>query len=83
MTTYIPKLWDMGIDLPDDALRYDPQEKVWKYTEPDWDKLMQLVKGEPSEATATRLHWRRLMWEHHDWVHQIVTGDAPPTAAAA
>ena len=83
MTTYIPKLWDMGIELPDDELRYDAQEKVWKYTEPDWDKLMQIVKGEPTEATATRLHWRRLMWQHHDWVHQIVTGDAPPATAAA
>jgi ring-1,2-phenylacetyl-CoA epoxidase subunit PaaA len=78
---YIPKLWDMGIELPDPALAYDPQEKRWDYTEPDWDRLRAVIKGEPTEATATRLHWRQALWQHHAWIHQIVTGDAVPAAA--
>jgi ring-1,2-phenylacetyl-CoA epoxidase subunit PaaA len=78
---YVPKLWDMGIELPDPALAYDPQEKRWDYTEPDWDELMRVVKGEPTEATATRLYHRQLMWKHHEWIHQIVTGDRAPAAA--
>ncbi len=78
---YVPKLWDMGIETPDPALAYDPGTKTWTYTEPDWGRLKQIVKGEPTEATATRLYWRQVMHRNHAWVHQIVTGDRVPAAA--
>ncbi len=78
---YVPKLWDMGIELPDPALAYDPQEKSWTYSEPDWDVLKAIVKGEPTHATATRLFWRQAMWKNHEWIHQIVTGDTVPAVA--
>ncbi|MTV25875.1 1,2-phenylacetyl-CoA epoxidase subunit A [Nitriliruptoraceae bacterium ZYF776] len=82
LSQYVPKLWDVGIELPDAALRYDADDQRWHYTEPDWDELAQLVKGEPSPTTATRLYWRQVMARHHDWIEQVVTGDAPPAVAA-
>lgn len=81
LTQYVPKLWDVGIELPDPALAYDPDAERWSYTEPDWDELAQLVKGTPSETTATRLYWRRLLHDNHAWVRDIVTGDRAPVAA--
>jgi ring-1,2-phenylacetyl-CoA epoxidase subunit PaaA len=78
---YVSKLWDMGIETPDPELAYDPAAKAWTYTEPDWDRLRAIVKGEPTEATATRRYWRQVMHRNHAWVHQIVTGDAVPVAA--
>ncbi len=81
LNTYVPKLWDMGIDTPDPRLAYDPDTGVWDYTEPDWDRLAAIVKGEPTPATATRLYWRQLLHRHHRWIHDIVLGD--DTAAAA
>ena len=78
---YVPKLWDMGVELPDPELAYDPIEKSWSYTEPDWDVLKRIVKGEPTAATGTRLFWRQAMWNDHEWIHQIVTGDAVPAMA--
>lgn len=77
MSTYIPKLWDAGVELPDPALRYDPQEKVWHYTEPDWDELGAIIRND-GPMTRTRLDWRRWMADDHRWVHGIVTGDPPP-----
>jgi ring-1,2-phenylacetyl-CoA epoxidase subunit PaaA len=77
---YVPKLWDMGIELPDPALRYDPQEKLWHYTEPDWDELKALLR-DPTPTVQTRLAWRQAMWKHHEWIHHIVTGDTVPAAA--
>ncbi|MFA9429971.1 1,2-phenylacetyl-CoA epoxidase subunit PaaA [Egicoccus sp. AB-alg2] len=79
---YVPKMWDMGIETPDPNLRYDEATGVWHYTEPDWDRLKQIVKGEPTEATARRLYWRQLLASNHEWVRQIVTGDRPPAVAA-
>jgi ring-1,2-phenylacetyl-CoA epoxidase subunit PaaA len=81
LTQYVPKLWGMGIEVPDPDLAYDPHAKVWRYTEPDWDRLMAIVKGEPTAATATRRFWRQAMWNHHAWLHGIITGDAVPTPA--
>lgn len=78
---YVSKLWDMGIETPDPELAYDPAAKAWTYTEPDWDRLRAIVKGEPTEATATRRYWRQVMHRNHAWVHEIVTGDAVPVAA--
>ncbi|MBW3620652.1 MAG: 1,2-phenylacetyl-CoA epoxidase subunit A [Actinobacteria bacterium] len=77
---YVPKLWDMGIELPDPALRYDPQDKRWHYTEPDWDELKDLLRN-PTETVQRRLAWRQAIWEHHEWIHRIVTGDTVPAAA--
>jgi ring-1,2-phenylacetyl-CoA epoxidase subunit PaaA len=81
LNQYVPKLWDMGVELPDPALRYDPEAGRWHYTEPDWDELMRIVKGDPTETTATRLYWRQLLWRNHAWVHRIITGDRVPAAA--
>jgi len=78
---YVPKLWDMGIELPDTKLAYDPDAKSWTYSEPDWDRLKAIIKGEPTEATKSRLYWRQLMHRHHAWIHEIVTGDQVPAAA--
>jgi ring-1,2-phenylacetyl-CoA epoxidase subunit PaaA len=81
LNTYVPKMWDLGIELPDPELEYDADAKRWRYTEPDWDKLAAIVKGEPTEATATRRYWRQLLHHDHRWIHEIVTGDRVPQAA--
>jgi ring-1,2-phenylacetyl-CoA epoxidase subunit PaaA len=81
INTYVPKMWDLGIELPDPELAYDQDAKHWRYTEPDWDKLAAIVKGEPTEATATRRYWRQLLHHNHEWVRSIVTGDTTPKAA--
>jgi ring-1,2-phenylacetyl-CoA epoxidase subunit PaaA len=80
MSTYVPKLWDLGIETPDPALAYDPGAKRWAYSEPDWDKLAAIVKGDPTPSTATRLYWRQLLHRNHAWIHDIVTGDRVPAA---
>ena len=74
MSQYVPKLWDMGIELPDPNLRWDPDEEVWTYTEPDWDRLKAIVKGEGTEATKIRLWYRQQLHRHHDWIRDIVLG---------
>ncbi len=81
---YVPKLWDMGIDTPDPELRYDEDAGQWAYTEPDWDRLTAIIKGEPTPATASRRAWLQDNAHHHRWIRDIVLGDeSAPTATAA
>ena len=77
MSTYVPKLWDMGVETPDPNLRWDEDDGRWHYTEPDWDRLMEIVKGDGTEATRRRLSARKAIWDHHQWLHDVITGDAP------
>jgi ring-1,2-phenylacetyl-CoA epoxidase subunit PaaA len=80
LSTYVPKLWDMGVEVPDDTLRYDPDTGRWQHDEPDWDELRRVVKQGPTPTTATRLYWRQLMHRHHRWIHDLVLGEVPAVA---
>jgi ring-1,2-phenylacetyl-CoA epoxidase subunit PaaA len=74
---YVPKLWDMGIELPDPQLAYDAQAKVWRYSEPDWGELSRVVNGH-GPLTHQRLTWRRWMRAANSWL----LDDAPAVAHA-
>jgi ring-1,2-phenylacetyl-CoA epoxidase subunit PaaA len=71
---YVPKMWDMGIEIPDSGLRYDAEEKLWRYSEPDWEKMNAIIRGE-GPMTQTRLAWRRWMRESHAWLRVVMTGE--------
>ena len=76
---FVPKLWDLGISVPDDKLAYNEQSGEWDWTEPDWDSFWRVVKGD-GPMTETRLAWRRWMHDAHSWVREAM--DSPSRAAA-
>ena len=36
---YVPRIWEMGLTVPDPELRHDEADGRWVYSEPDWDEL--------------------------------------------
>jgi ring-1,2-phenylacetyl-CoA epoxidase subunit PaaA len=72
-TTYVPKLWDLGVSVPDADLRYDTARGEWDWGDPGWDEFWQVVKGN-GPMTQTRLAWRRAMWEQHAWLQDVFSG---------
>jgi ring-1,2-phenylacetyl-CoA epoxidase subunit PaaA len=36
---YVPRLWELGLTLPDPELRHDEATDTWLYGEPDWQEL--------------------------------------------
>ena len=72
---YVPKLWDLGITIPDPDLSYDPDADEWTWTEPSWDELREVARGN-GPMTATRLSWRIWMAEHNTWARELM--DLPP-----
>jgi ring-1,2-phenylacetyl-CoA epoxidase subunit PaaA len=78
-STYVPKLWDVGISVPDPELRYDESAGEWIWSEPNWDGFWQVVRGN-GPMTATRLGLRKGMWDTHAWIREAFAG-IPPKAA--
>ena len=72
---YVPQIRELGLTIPDPALRKDEEAGTWLYTEPDWEKLRSVVTGH-GPASAERLAFRRLSREDVAWVEQAVLAEA-------
>ena len=78
-TTYVPKLWDLGISVPDAELCWDESAQQWHWGDPGWDEFWQVVRGN-GPMTQTRLSYRKAMWDSHAWLREVFAGI--PRAAA-
>jgi ring-1,2-phenylacetyl-CoA epoxidase subunit PaaA len=83
LSTYVPKLWDVGISVPDTELRWEENRGEWIWGEHsdwvNWDEFWQVVKGN-GPMTTVRLSYRKAMWDRHAWVREVFAGI--PAAAA-
>jgi ring-1,2-phenylacetyl-CoA epoxidase subunit PaaA len=75
LNVYVPRIREIGLRLPDPALRQDPDTGRWSYTEPDWQELYAVVTGHGPKS-AERLAFRRLNWEETRWVRDTVLARA-------
>jgi ring-1,2-phenylacetyl-CoA epoxidase subunit PaaA len=78
LSIYVPRIWELGLTLPDPQLGLDPTTGEWRYSEPDWDELRAVVTGH-GPASEARLGFRRLSWTDQAWVRETVF--ARPLAA--
>jgi ring-1,2-phenylacetyl-CoA epoxidase subunit PaaA len=72
---YVPQVRELGLEIPDPALRKDEKTGQWLYTEPDWEKLRAVVTGH-GPASEERLAFRRLSREDVAWVERVVLAEA-------
>jgi ring-1,2-phenylacetyl-CoA epoxidase subunit PaaA len=68
---YVPRILELGLTLPDPALRYDEASGRWQYTEPDWQELYTVVTGR-GPMSAERLAFRRLNYDETQWVRDAI-----------
>ena len=76
LNMYVPKIWDLGLTVPDTNLKKneDPDNKSggkWDYTEPDWDEFKRVING-GGPCNAERLAVRRMAEERGRWVRQAL-----------
>lgn len=72
---FVPKIFDMGLTLPDDNLMYDKETETWHYTEPDWEEFKRVICG-GGPMSHERLETRRLAHEDGLWVREALTAAA-------
>lgn len=68
---YVPKIWDLGLSVPDNKLKKNPVTKRWDYTEPDWDEFKRVINGD-GPCNKERLAVRRWAEEHGAWVRKAL-----------
>lgn len=68
---YVPKIWELGLSLPDAALVRDEQTGQWSYTEPDWDEFWRVINGH-GPCNAERLAVRRNAEQRGRWLREAL-----------
>ena len=79
LSIYVPRIRELGLSLPDPDLRLDAATGEWRYTEPDWGELRNVVTGH-GPASEARVAFRRMTHEETAWVRETLL--ATPSAAA-
>jgi ring-1,2-phenylacetyl-CoA epoxidase subunit PaaA len=81
LSIYVPRIWELGLTVPDPQLHYDEGEGRWHYTEPDWDELRFVVTGH-GPRSQERLQFRRDARDATQWVRDAIIGPVAGTAVA-
>jgi ring-1,2-phenylacetyl-CoA epoxidase subunit PaaA len=68
---YVPKIWDLGLTIPDANLRKDEATGQWQYTEPDWDEFKKVING-GGPCNKERLAVRKMAEERGEWVRKAL-----------
>jgi ring-1,2-phenylacetyl-CoA epoxidase subunit PaaA len=69
---YVPRILSIGLTIPDPNLRYDEENKVWIYTEPDWEKFGRMVRDNVGPKSRERIELRRMAHEGQRWVREAM-----------
>lgn len=73
---YVPKIWELGLTIPDENLRKNDESGKWEYTEPDWEEFKRVINGD-GPLNKERLAVRRIAEERGRWVrHALLKSEA-------
>lgn len=64
---YVPKIWELGLTVPDPNLRKDDQTGEWLFSDPDWSEFKRVINGD-GPCNQERLAVRRMAEEQGRWV---------------
>ncbi|MCX6353046.1 MAG: 1,2-phenylacetyl-CoA epoxidase subunit A [Bacteroidetes bacterium] len=71
LSTYVPKIQELDLTLPDPNLRKNEETKEWEFSDPDWDEFFRVINGD-GPCNSERLAVRRWAEEKGRWVRQAV-----------
>ncbi|RGC68462.1 1,2-phenylacetyl-CoA epoxidase, subunit A [Micromonospora sp. MW-13] len=72
----------LGLTLPDPALRWNDERQAYDYTQPDYDELMRVIKGQ-GPCNRQRMEHRRHAHADGAWVREAATAYAARQAERA
>ncbi len=79
---HAPELLEVGLEVPDPELRFDPADGHWHHGPIDWDEFWAVVRGD-GPLNAERLEARRRAFEEGRWVREAIAAHAARREATA
>lgn len=78
---FVPKIEELGLEIPDKGLHVDPATGDYVITQPDWDEFFRVINGD-GPMNKERLALRRLAYEDGSWLRTALEQrDLLPKAA--
>lgn len=71
LDAYVPKIWELGLTLPDPLLKKDKETGKWEYSDPDWELFFEVIKGN-GPCNKERLNVRKWAEEHGRWIRKAL-----------
>lgn len=79
---YAPRLWALGMRIPDPAVKQDPQTGERGYTEPNWALYTEMVRNNSGPFSQARLDLRRRAHAGNRWVREALNHASVKLSAA-
>ncbi|WP_343691498.1 1,2-phenylacetyl-CoA epoxidase subunit PaaA [Chitinophaga sp.] len=71
LDSYVPKIWELGLTLPDPLLKKNTATGKWEYSDPDWDLFFEVIKGN-GPCNKERLDVRKWAEENGRWIRKAL-----------
>lgn len=71
LNRWVPVIRDLGLEVPDDDLRYDEQADKWEYTPPSME-MLQRIRREGGPKHGERIRERKAVFEATKWVRDAL-----------
>lgn len=70
-STYVPKIWELGLTIPDPKFKRNEETNRWEYTEPDWQEFFKVINGD-GPCNKERLAVRAYAEDKGRWVRKAL-----------
>ncbi len=67
LSKYVPRIFALGLTVPDETIHYDHDQDKWIYKQPDWEEFKKIVSNHGPKSQS-RLSLRRRSYEMNEWV---------------
>lgn len=72
---YVPKIKELGLEIPDPELRKNEETGMWEFGDPDWNEFYEVINGN-GPCNAERIAVRRYAEENGRWVREALKAKA-------
>ncbi len=71
MDMYVPKIWELGLDIPDAELGKDEETGIWSFADPDWEEFKRVINGD-GPLNKERLAVRKAVENNSEWIRKAI-----------
>jgi ring-1,2-phenylacetyl-CoA epoxidase subunit PaaA len=67
----VPQAQYLGLEIPDPALKWNPEKNGYDFTPPDWEEFYQVIAGN-GPCNQDRMAARRRAWQEGAWFREAL-----------